>query len=220
MDDPALATANPPATSAPSPSPAKKPKGGFRPGAGLKKGTQLRTKRTYHPEALVETLVDRFASTGSMQLKAAPQIGHVTDEDRRMIQRVTGLSAEQINARIIEKMAAIADATADRVLEKLAADEFRPGELGFILSVAIDKRQALDGSRALASANVHNQILVVGDKSRDELMDLLEGRKRLIPPQTERNLVQAEPELPIKLEPAPNAPGSPAQAAQDAREQV
>jgi hypothetical protein len=87
-----------------------------------------------------------------------PKLGPATDADRRSIVRVTGEAIEVFNARISEKLRIICDKSADRIQEKLDQDAFKPGELGFIFSVAHDKRQSLDGNNQLRAASVNIQV--------------------------------------------------------------
>lgn len=93
-----------------------------------------------------------------------------THADTRRLQRVLGVSMETFNQKLGEKLAAISDKIADRIEEKIDADEFKPGELGFIFSVTEDKRRALDARSQLGAAQVNIQVNNYGDKTREEIM--------------------------------------------------
>lgn len=91
-------------------------------------------------------------------------------EDVKRLQRVLNTSIETFNQQLGERLAILSDKIADRIEEKIDADEFKPGELGFIFSVTEDKRRALDARSQLGSAQVNIQVNNYGDKSREEIM--------------------------------------------------
>ena len=93
-----------------------------------------------------------------------------------MMQRVTGETVEQFNSRLSEKLRTIADKTASRIEEKLDKDQFKTSELGFILTVAEDKRTRLDGTQQLHGSSVNIQVNNFGPSSKDALLDQLDGR--------------------------------------------
>lgn len=87
--------------------------------------------------------------------------------------RSLGISMEEFNQRLGEKLALISDKIASRIEEKIDADEFKPGELGFIFSVSEDKRRALDARAQLGASQVNIQVNNYGDKTRDEIIAAL-----------------------------------------------
>jgi len=139
--------------------------GGPRPGAGIRKGTKLPTKRTYNPAELADSVADSILTGSPIKTKAGPP----TLEDSKMLKRVTSETVEVFNERVASKLRLIADLAADRITEKLQADEFKSSELGFILSVAHDKRLSLDGSRAVSQASINVQVNNYGTTNRKHL---------------------------------------------------
>ena len=159
--------------------------GGRRAGAGTKKGTERHDcKKTYDPEVIVESLANDLAQKGKvLGIKPAPSQG-VTDSDRRLLQRIVGLSVEEFNARMGDKLARIADKVADKIDQKLDNDEFKTSELAFVFSVMHDKRMSLDGRNAVQNASVAIQVNNYGNPSlsKEELIDILHGKPKAAPP--------------------------------------
>lgn len=109
--------------------------------------------------------------------------------DCQRLQLALGMSMEQFNQRLSEKLAIISDKLASRIEEKVDQDAFKPGELGFIFSVAEDKRRALDARTQLGAAQVNIQVNNYGDRSRDEII------AALLPP-----TLPADPLNPVNIE--------------------
>jgi hypothetical protein len=93
--------------------------------------------------------------------------------DCERLTRSLGVSMEEFNQRLGEKLALISDKIATRIEEKLDNDEFKAGELGFIFSVSEDKRRALDVRAQMGASQVNIQVNNYGDKSRDEIIAAL-----------------------------------------------
>jgi len=105
----------------------------------------------------------------------------ISADDRTHLQRITGETVEAFNERIAQKLRDIADLAADRIQQHLEADNFKPGELGFIYSVAHDKRLSLDGSRALNNASVNIQVNNFGASPKETLLSELDGMTNVTP---------------------------------------
>ena len=167
----------PPMTEDSQPAPPKQDgrrfNGGKRPGAGLKKGAQLSTKTTYDPAALAEQITPAILEGKS--LSRHHKLGAITTNDRQMLQRITGETVEVFNERIALKLRDIADLAAARIAQHLEEDNFKTSELGFILSVAHDKRLSLDGSRALSQSSVNIQVNNYGSSPKESLLADLDG---------------------------------------------
>lgn len=129
-------------------------------------------KRTYNPEELADKVVDRVIMGKGItpQTTAKP----MTDQDRTTLARYAGEAIEVFNERVALKLREVGDLALARIKQKLENDEFKPGELGFIYSVAQDKRLALDGSRQLANATVNVQVNNFG-MSKEQLLAELDG---------------------------------------------
>lgn len=133
-------------------------------------------KRTYNPAKLAEQVTRSLIEGKGSGLRRDPRLGNVTDADIKVIARITGETVEKFNARITEKLRIIEDLAAERAIEALEAGAFKPSELGFILSVAHDKRTHIDGTSQLTNASVNVQINNFGSPSKSALLDQLEGR--------------------------------------------
>lgn len=129
----------------------------------------------YDPEKLSDALASKLLS-GDPHIRNDAKLRAISEDDRRMLQRVTGETVEVFNRRITEKLRVIEDMAAERAIEALERDEFKPSELGFILSVAHDKRTHIDGSSSLA-ASVGTQVNNFYLSSKEELIASLDGRK-------------------------------------------
>lgn len=135
--------------------------------------TPLRTKKTYDPEQLVDVIAAQIVQ--GKGLRKNPHLGEVTEYDQRNLARITGESVEVFNERLAQKLRTIADKVTDRIEQKVDQDAFKTGELGFILSVAHDKRLSLDGSRALNNASVNIQVNNFGSSPKSALLSELDG---------------------------------------------
>lgn len=118
------------------------------------------------------------------QFKSPPTLA---DCDR--LQRALGVSMEQFNQQLAEKLAIISDKIANRIEEKVDNDEFKSSELGFIFAVSEDKRRALDARTQLGAAQVNIQVNNYGDRSRDEII------AALLPP-----TIPADPVNPLNID--------------------
>lgn len=95
---------------------------------------------------------------------------HLGPADAQRVSRALGMSIEKFNQMMSERLAILSDKIAGRIEEKIDADLFKAGELGFILSITEDKRRALDSRAQLAGAQVNIQVNNYGEKSREEIM--------------------------------------------------
>ncbi len=147
-----------------------------RPGLGrrpLGSKSPRSDKKTYDPKELAENVAATISQ--GKGLRRSPNLSAVSVEDRRQLTRITGESVEIFNERIALNLREIADLATQRIREKLESDEFKAGELGFILSVAHDKRLSLDGSRALNNASVNIQVNNYGSAPKETLLGELDG---------------------------------------------
>jgi hypothetical protein len=118
---------------------------------------------------VIDTAATRIIAGGPLSAKSATKI-MPTKADTVRLQRVLGVSIEEFNQRLGEKLAVLSDKIASRIEEKIDDNEFKAGELGFIFSVTEDKRRALDARAQLGSAQVNIQVNNYGDKTREEIM--------------------------------------------------
>lgn len=138
---------------------------------GIAKGTELPHRTTYSAEALAQAAANRILS-GSPLVSA--QTGPVTQDDRKLIARITGEPAEAFQARITAKLEAMADQTADLIFQTLKEEPgsktaFRPDTLPSLMAIAIDKIQALSG-RTASIGSVHLQVNNFNSSDRSSVL--------------------------------------------------
>lgn len=155
----------------------------------------------FNPDKLAEDLAESLLRNKGAGLRRDPKLGHITERDARALTRITGLTVEEFNARLVEKLNHIADLASDRIIEKLEANEFKANELGFIQSVAIDKRAMVDGRNQVNAASVNIQVNNYGSASKDDLLAMLSGPRtsqqppvEITPPKPAFEPLQASPE--------------------------
>lgn len=161
-----------------------------------RKTGELSNKRVYPAGELVEATARAMMENKGLNLRTSPHLGPVTEDDRRLLQRIVGLTVEEFNQRIIAKLDTLADKIIDRMTETV--DKTPLQSLGFNLAVAIDKRQRLAGQAASGNANVNIQVNNYGQLSKEEIIARLSGRME-VP-------VAVEGEAPVSL-PEPGAGG-------------
>jgi hypothetical protein len=148
-----------------------------------KQGMQMSDKRTYDPDKLIDTCATALVEGKGGGLRSNPRLGEVSEDDRRVIARVSSLSIEDFNAKLSAKLAHIADRIADRWLEKIEADEINPNSIAFNYAVSQDKLQALTGQSSLRSASVNVTVNNFGSGSpKSAILDALTGKSDAFPP--------------------------------------
>lgn len=119
---------------------------------------------------------------GQALYNASPLIRPITQHDREQLARFTGITADEFTNRLTLKLRALADLTADRIQQKLEADQFKPHELSFLLTVGVDKLQRVEGRGQIQGANVNVQINNFGPSTKDEIIARLTGESFDLPP--------------------------------------
>lgn len=165
--------------------------------AGRPKGYVVPVKPV-DTEQAIEAAVDR-ALTGKPILPKTFKKNPPSLKDCERIERVLGVPLDEFNQRLAHKLALISDKIAGRIEEKVDANEFKPGELGFIFSVTEDKRRALDARAQVGAAQVNIQVNNYGDKSRDEIIAALMPAPMDQP--AAKPKVEEEEEIPLDLKP-------------------
>ena len=130
--------------------------------------------RTYQPQKLINAVAQAALETGGVGLARHPGLREVSKDDRAVLQRVVGMSVEEFNSRLMSKLDNLADKILDRMLETV--DDTPLNSLGFNLSVAIDKRQRLQGINATQAANVNIQVNNYGGMTKEEIIAKLTGK--------------------------------------------
>ena len=131
-------------------------------------------KATYSPQRLINSVAMATLDGRGLGLKKHPSLGDVTVDDRRVLQRIVGITVEEFNQRLIGKLDTLADKIVDRMLETV--DDTPLQTLGFNLAVAIDKRQRIAGLNATQGANVNSQVNNYGSLSKEESVARLSGK--------------------------------------------
>lgn len=131
-------------------------------------------KRTYTPQTLINKVAMATLQGQGMGLRSSPYLAQVSQDDRRMLQKIVGLSVEEFNQRLNKKLELLTDRIVDRMLETV--EETPLNSLGFNLSVAIDKRQRLMSANAAGSANVNIQVNNYGNMSKEDILARLMGK--------------------------------------------
>lgn len=125
-----------------------------------------------------EALVNRAAAavlSGKGINRQLARLGTFTEDDRRAVARCVGMSAEEFTARLTEKLRALTDKTAERIMEHLEAGNNKLSDLSFLLTVGVDKLDRLNGKQAVANS-VNVQINNFGPISREEVLARLTGQ--------------------------------------------
>lgn len=131
-------------------------------------------KRTYTPQTLVNKLAMATLQGQGMGLRKSPYLSDVSADDKRLFQKIVGLSVEEFNQRLNKKLELLTDRIVDRMLDTV--EDTPLNSLGFNLSVAIDKRQRLMSANAANSANVNIQVNNYGQMSKEDILSKLMGR--------------------------------------------
>lgn len=142
------------------------------------------TTKVESPEKFASQIADSLLRGKGTGLKRDCKLGPVSDEDRRRLQRLTGETVEVFNNRIIEKLRNIADKAANVIERKLDGDEFKTGELAFVLTSSIDKMNTLSGREQVQHSSVNIQVNNYGTAqgpSKAELLASLNGAKFATP---------------------------------------
>jgi hypothetical protein len=145
---------------------------------GRPPGVESATKLTLLPketEKAIEATATAILSGRSVY--KSRNMGPATEHDKRMINRVTGMVAEEFNRRVSDRLGALSDALIERVYEKLEADQIKPDQLFFGISVCEDKRAKLDGRGVGVGTTVNVQVNVNSERSREDVLTSLTEQK-------------------------------------------
>lgn len=200
----------------PAPPPATPPKTGRAVSSpinaklgGNRKGTQHRDKARLTTPVQVEAAIEATAMhvlKGGSPIRPHLSIGPLSVDDKAMLARVAGISADEYFARLNVKLRSIADKTAERIAEHLEANTFKPSDLTWLMATTVDKMKILDGKLQLANASVNVQINNFGPRTREEVIAALTGQLPDVPATPQPQSVPASsPDLsttatPITLE--------------------
>jgi hypothetical protein len=145
-----------------------------QPGVVVVEKKLRKDKRTYTPQTLVNKLAMATLQGQGMGLRKSPYLSDVSADDKRLFQKIVGLSVEEFNQRLNKKLELLTDRIVDRMLDTV--EDTPLNSLGFNLSVAIDKRQRLMSANAAGSANVNIQVNNYGQMSKEDILAKLMGK--------------------------------------------
>lgn len=131
-------------------------------------------KKVYTPQTLINKVAMATLDGKGMGLRKSPYLSDVSVDDRRLLQKIVGISVEEFNQRLNKKLELLTDKIVDRMLETV--EDTPLNSLGFNLSVAIDKRQRLMSASAAGSANVNIQVNNYGSMSKEDILAKLMGK--------------------------------------------
>lgn len=148
--------------------------GGCPPGAQHKDKGVIKT--TAQERAAVEQAALAVIS-GRNPIRRRGPLQPLPESEIKRLERFAGMSAEEFSARVTERLRTLADLTSEQIHQHLVAENYKPHELSFLLTVLVDKIARIEGRSAVTSASVNVQINnnnFVG--SKEELIARLTGQ--------------------------------------------
>ena len=137
-----------------------------------KKETTL--KRKYGVKKLVNDVAAATLKGNGIGLRQSAGLAYVTNDDKRIIQRIVGMSVEKFNERLMGKLDRLTDLVIDRMIRDI--DDMPMHTLPFAMAVTIDKKRALAGASATAGSNVNIQVNNFGSMSKEDIIAKLSGK--------------------------------------------
>lgn len=137
-----------------------------------KKETTL--KRKYGVKKLVNDVAAATLKGNGIGLRQSAGLAYVTNDDKRIIQRIVGMSVEKFNERLMGKLDRLTDLVIDRMIRDI--DDMPMHTLPFAMAVTIDKKRALAGASATAGSNVNIQVNNFGAMSKEDIIAKLSGK--------------------------------------------
>ncbi len=147
---------------------------------GCPKGTEKANKLTFPTEeersALAAQMASRVLETGSTGIRTDSRLGPVTNDDRRVLRRLTGWTQDEFNRELSTHLADFSAEVLNEMRSQLRAGKYKPSELNFAFAVSEDKRARLDGRSSLQNASVNIQVNNYGEKTdKDSLIRSILG---------------------------------------------
>lgn len=131
-------------------------------------------KRTYGVKRLVRDVATATLKGNGIGLRQSPVLDYMTNDDKRIMQRIVGMSVEKFNERLMGKLDRLTDLVIDRMIRDI--DDMPMHTLPFAMAVTIDKKRALAGASATAGSNVNIQVNNFGAMSKEEIIAKLNGK--------------------------------------------
>lgn len=132
------------------------------------------SKRKYGVKKLVNDVAAATLKGNGIGLRQSAGLAYVTNDDKRIIQRIVGMSVEKFNERLMGKLDRLTDLVIDRMIRDI--DDMPMHTLPFAMAVTIDKKRALAGASATAGSNVNIQVNNFGSMSKEDIIAKLSGK--------------------------------------------
>lgn len=137
--------------------------------AGNRARTPNKDKLTYDPDRLANNLAERILAGQGMPVSPYANAAAPTDHDRAHIARITGIPAEEFQAKISARLQEIANKAGQRIVEKLDEGGQKLSDLNMTLAISIDKIAAISG-RTAQSGNVSVTVNNYGAMTREQML--------------------------------------------------
>lgn len=141
---------------------------------GAPKGAVHKDKTTYEEEQIAKQFADRLLAGKPLPTNRA---GAVTEEDRKLMVRVTGCTVEEFQAKFLQKLMRIADKSVEYIDRKLEEDGQRLSDLNMTLAIAVDKMAAISG-RTAQGGNVSVTVNNYGAMTREEMLATIKRERK------------------------------------------
>lgn len=153
--------------------------------AGCPEGSEHSDRTTYPAPEVIEAAAKAIIEGRRSPLSIRNSSGPITDADRIMFNRATGMPLEEFQAQLSARLQQAALMTGDKVIEKLNALEPGEGklnELTFLWGVTVDKLTTLSGRSQIQNANIGTQInIVTSESGRAEILASLRQERKVTP---------------------------------------
>lgn len=97
----------------------------------------------------------------------------LSDDQKDLLGRALRMDVDEFRAQFAAQLRSTAALLADQLQAR--ANELKPGEIPFALSVMVDKASVLDGRAALQNASVNIQVNNYGSAPKEALLADLDG---------------------------------------------
>ncbi len=143
---------------------------------GMPKGATVKPhadKKTYDADMLAKQFADRLLNGGALPVSRASA---PTDEDRRQVARITGVTVEEFQGKFLQRLMTIADKAANHIEERLDEGGQRLSDLNMTLAISVDKMAAISGRTAQAG-NVSVTVNNYGAMNREQMLATIASDK-------------------------------------------
>lgn len=145
--------------------------------AGAPKGKGHDDKLTYNPDRLANTLADRILAGKGIPISPYANAGAPTDLDRAHVARITGIPAEEFQAKLSARLQEIAEKAGIRIVEKLDEGNQKLSDLNMTLAISVDKLAAIAG-RTAQSGNVSVTVNNYGAMTREQMLATVQSDRK------------------------------------------